>query len=224
MLPADSGIEVVVMRDSPDGDIAREALPLLSAEERQRASRFVLRRDRERFIERRARLRRLVGERLGIPAPSVRLSSGVHGKPALAAPFDMSGITFNHSHSGDLSVYAFASRTDVGVDVETIRVVDDANRIAAIAFSQAEYDTYTRLPVCEKPIAFLRCWTLKEAFVKATGAGLSHPLDTFDVSFVPVDAPRLLRLGSALGDCGWRMHSFFPGAGFVAAVAAKAAS
>ena len=222
MLLAERGIEIVVMRESPDGEPDRATVAVLAPDERERANRFILRRDRQRFIARRARLRSLLGERLGVPAASVRLSSGTHGKPALAKPFDTSGITFNLSHSGDLSVYAFASRTHVGVDVETIRVIEDADRIASFAFSEAEYRTYKRLPVREKPIGFLHCWTRKEAFVKATGLGLSHPLHTFDVSLVPGEPPRLLRLGTTIGTDHWWMHSFFPAPGFVAALAAKA--
>ena len=99
MLLAERGIEVVVMRESPDAEVERAPVAVLAPDERERANRFILRRDRQRFIARRARLRSLLGERLGVPAASVRLSSGTHGKPALAEPFDKSGITFNLSHS-----------------------------------------------------------------------------------------------------------------------------
>lgn len=223
MLSAGSEIEVVVMRESPDCDTARAAVALLSPDERQRANRFVLLRDRQRFITRRAHLRRLLGERLGVPAESIRLCSGIHGKPALAEPLQKSGVTFNLSHSGDLTAYAFATRIQIGVDVERIRVVDEADRIAALMFSPGEYETYERLPAADKPLAFLNGWTRKEAFVKATGSGLRHSLDTFDVSLAPGEPARVLRLGTNHNVSSWRMHSFFPAPGFVAALAAQAA-
>lgn len=222
MLRDESGIEVVVTRQSPDAEAAHAAVADLSPDERERASRFIMPRDRRRFIARRARLRRLLGERLGVQAASVRLTSTAHGKPGLADPLDKSGITFNVSHSGDLSVYAFASRTDIGVDVEAIRVIEDADRIAGIAFSRVEYESYERLSAHDKPAGFLNCWTRKEAFVKAIGSGLSYPLDTFDVSLVPGEPARLLRVGRTHGSSGWRIHSFCPEPGFVAAIAARA--
>jgi 4'-phosphopantetheinyl transferase len=222
MVPADNGIEVVVMRRLADGEAARAAIAVLSADERERAQRFILPRHRLQFVERRAALRRLLGERLGIAAARVRLSTAIDGKPSLAAPLDRSGVTFNQSHCGDLSVYAFASRTDVGIDVEAIRVIEDADHVASIAFSKREYETYERLPPSDKPIGFLNCWTRKEAFVKAVGSGLSHSLDGFDVSLMPNEPPRLLRLGSIDGSSGWQLHSFFPVSGFIAALAARA--
>jgi 4'-phosphopantetheinyl transferase len=222
MVPADNGIEVVVMRRLADGEAARAAIAVLSADERERAQRFILPRHRLQFVERRAALRRLLGERLGVAAARVRLSTAIDGKPSLAAPLDRSGVTFNQSHCGDLSVYAFASRTDVGIDVEAIRVIEDADHVASIAFSKREYETYERLPPSDKPIGFLNCWTRKEAFVKAVGSGLSHSLDGFDVSLMPNEPPRLLRLGSIDGSSGWQLHSFFPVSGFIAALAARA--
>ena len=222
MVPADCGIELVVRRRSADENAACASLAVLSSDERERANRFIFERDRLRFISRRAHLRTLLGERLGIAAARVRLSTSVHGKPSLAAPLDRSGLTFNQSHSGDLSVYAFAARTDVGVDVETIRIIEEADRVASIAFSKREYETYKRLAAGDKPAAFLNCWTRKEAFVKAMGSGLRHPLDSFDVSLAPHEPPRLLRLGNKDGSSGWRLHSFAPASGFIAAIAARA--
>jgi 4'-phosphopantetheinyl transferase len=222
MVPADCGIEVVVTRRSADEDAARASLAVLSFDERERANRFIFEHDRQRFILRRAHLRTLLGERLGIAAARVRLSTTAHGKPFLAAPPDRTGLTFNQSHSGDLSVYAFASRTDVGVDVETIRIIEDADHVASVAFSTREYEMYQRLPARDKPTAFLNCWTRKEAVVKAIGTGLSHPLDSFDVSLSPHEPPRLLRFGTNDGSSGWQLHSFVPASGFIAAIAARA--
>lgn len=220
----DGEIDVVVMRDSLNPDAVSASAAILSDNERYRAGRFVMERDRQRFVVRRAHLRKLLGERLGVPGACVRLSTGVHGKPALAAPWDGSGITFNLSHSGDLTVYAFASYTDVGIDVEAIRVIDDADRLAAIAFSSVEFEAYEGLPPERRVIGFLNGWTRKEAFVKATGAGLRQPLNSFDVSLAPNEPARVLRIGTTRGDGGWSMYSFCPAPGFITAVAAHAVS
>ncbi len=68
-------------------------------------------------------------------------------------------------------------------------------------------------------LVFFNCWTRKEAFLKALGHGLSHPLDCFDVSLAPGEPARILRVKIAPGgDSGWCLGSFSPSPGFVAAV------
>jgi 4'-phosphopantetheinyl transferase len=218
MLTDDKGIEVVVARLAVEAEAVRVSAGVLSAAERNRANRFVLSRDRRRFIACRARLRQLLGERLGVPPASVELAYGASGKPALAQRFNGSGLRFNLSHCENLAVYVFSSRTDVGIDVEAIRIVDEADLIAAESFSPREQEMYRDLPARDKPLGFLNCWTRKEAFVKAIGTGLSHPLDSFDVSLAPGEPARMLRIQNTDGDCGWRIGGFFPAPGFVAAV------
>jgi len=218
MLTEHEGIDVVAARLPVEADAVRASASVLSGAERHRANRFVLDRDRRRFIARRARLRRLLGERLGVPPASVELAYGPRGKPALAPRFNGSGLRFNLSHCGDFAVYAFSFRMAIGIDVEAIRIVDEADHIAATSFSRREQDMYRGLGVGDKPLGFLHCWTRKEAFVKAIGTGLSHPLDSFDVSMAPGEPARILRVGNTDGDCGWRIGSFFPAPGFVAAI------
>jgi len=208
-------------------DIAPQAvgalLDLLSEDEQQRAHRFVFDRDRRRFIVARARLRQLLGERLGVPPAALRFVYGAQGKPALAAKFAGSGLRFNVSHSEDVAVYAFALDREVGIDVEAVRELPDADDIAARCFSRRENETYLKLGSRERSLGFFNCWTRKEAFIKALGEGLSHPLDRFDVSLAPGEPARILRVGGAPGEhCGWRMQSFVPAAGFVSALVAEA--
>jgi 4'-phosphopantetheinyl transferase len=114
---------------------------------------------------------------------------------------------------------------EVGVDVETIRVVEGADRIAAGSFSRREHETYCALPPAARPLGFLACWTRKEAFVKALGAGLGHPLDSFDVSLAPHEPARILRVEHRSGEnCGWQLRAFNPVPGFIAAVVSEAPS
>jgi 4'-phosphopantetheinyl transferase len=91
--------------------------------------------------------------------------------------------------------------------------------IAARFFSRRENAAYQALDPRDKPIAFFNCWTRKEAFIKALGDGLYHPLDRFDVSLAPGEPARILRVDDTPGEaCGWRLESFCPAPGFVAAV------
>jgi 4'-phosphopantetheinyl transferase len=150
---------------------------------------------------------------------SVELVYGPRGKPALAQHLAHSGWRFNVSHSGELAVYAFARRREIGIDLEAVRTLRDSDSIAARFFSRQENSAYGALPPRDKDVGFFNCWTRKEAFIKAVGDGLYHPLDRFDVSLAPGEPARILRVEGTPGvKCGWRMESFLPAAGFVGAV------
>lgn len=174
----------------------------LSPAERGRAARFRFERDRRRFSVVRARLRELLAERLDALPESIEFVYGREGKPALAERFARSGWRFNLSHCGELAVYAFSRAGEVGVDVEAIRPVDEADAIAARFFAPEE-----RL-ACKtsSPGDFLRIWTRKEALAKGLGDGLGVPLE---------------RLDAAVPPSGWRIESFLPEPGFIGALAVQ---
>jgi 4'-phosphopantetheinyl transferase len=200
-------------------EAVRESGVLLSNAERQRASRFAFAVDRRRFTVARAWLRRLLSARLGIRPESIELVYGAHGKPALAQRCALSDLRFNVSHSDDFAVYAFASGREIGIDIESIRVIGDAEDIAARFFSRRENEAYRALEPRDRSLGFFNCWTRKEAFVKALGDGLDYPLDRFDVSLTPGEPAKILRMESMPGEqCGWTMHSFMPRLGLIGAV------
>jgi 4'-phosphopantetheinyl transferase len=211
--------EVVSARLDVASDALRESTALLSATEREQARRLAFARDRRRFIVARARLRQLLAARLGVRPTAIELTSGPYGKPMLAPRFRASELRFNVSHSADLAVYAFARGREIGVDVEAIRPIPDADKISARFFSAGEAAAYAALDADSRPIAFVNCWTRKEAFLKALGGGLNYPLDRIEVSLAP-DAPAtIVRVAGTPGDaCGWRLGSFTPARGFVGAV------
>jgi 4'-phosphopantetheinyl transferase len=220
---ADKEVEVVATALDLGRESVRALTALLSDSERERASRFVFERDRRRFTIARARLRQLLAERLGIQPGSLEFTYSAYGKPALARRFADSDLRFNVSHCEDLAVYALAVGQEVGIDVEVVRVMRDADDIAARFFSRRENEAYRALDPRDRPLGFFNCWTRKEAFIKALGEGLSHPLDRFDVSLAPGEPARILRVENAPGNnCGWRMRSFSPAPGFVAAVVSQA--
>jgi 4'-phosphopantetheinyl transferase len=195
---------------------------LLSADETERAGRFAFERDRRRYIVARARLRQLLGERLGAAPESLRFVYKPHGKPALARCPAQRDLRFNVSHCGEVAAYAFAEGREVGVDIEEVRELSDADDIAMRCFSRRERAAYMHLPVRERPQGFFNCWTRKEAFIKALGEGLSHPLEAFDVSLAPGKPARLLRVGGVPASrCGWTLSSFEPAPGVVGAVAVQ---
>lgn len=202
----------------------RSESELLSDPERHRASRFVRDEDRRRFILGRAMLRRLLGSRLRVPPRLVDLVVGPHGKPALAPQLQRSGLQFNVSHCADVAAFGFAWGREIGVDVEAVRAIPDADSIAQQFFSPREIDAYFALPVARRPLGFFNCWTRKEAFVKAVGDGLGFGLARFDVSLDPGAPARLLRVdGDPAEQCGWVLGDFDPAPGFVGAVVTQSA-
>lgn len=201
---AAGSVEVLCLRLGAPPESVRALSALLCEAERRRAARFRFERDRGRFVVARARLRELLGARLQARPESISFCYGRRGKPALAEPFAGSGWRFNVSHCEDLAVYAFSRTGEVGIDVEAVREVREADAIAARFFSRRENAAYRAVAPRQRPQAFFTCWTRKEAFVKALGGGLSLPLGELDVSAAPP---------------GWRLDSFAPAPGFVAALA-----
>jgi 4'-phosphopantetheinyl transferase len=215
-------VEVIVARPDVGADAVSASAKLLSNEERERAARFAFEPDRRRYIVTRALLRQLLAARLGVPPEAVELAAGARGKPALAGQSAASALRFNVSHCQDVAVYAFASGREVGIDVEAVRELPDADDVAARWFSPREYAAYRALAPEERPLGFFQCWTRKEAFIKALGDGLYHPLDRFDVTLAPGEPARILRVEDVPGDrCRWRLEGFSPVPGFVAAVVAE---
>jgi 4'-phosphopantetheinyl transferase len=212
------GSDVIVRTITVDAEAVRESEKLLSADELERAAAYRFERDRRRFVVRRAALRTLLAEQLASQPNEIAFIEGRHGKPELAAPFGQSGLHFSVSHSQDLALIALAYDRAVGVDVEAITELPDADAIARRYFTPAESAALRALGPDERRRQFFTLWTRKEAFVKATGDGLSRSLDSFDISPMP-DAHRF-RVTVQESSDAWSLTDFSPDSGFAAAVAA----
>lgn len=223
VIPTAGGtVEIVSVPLVVEMSAAGELAQCLSDDEQLRARRFVFDRDRTRYIVARAHLRKFLALRLGVKPHAVEFDYGKHGKPALSRRFADSGLHFNVAHSADVAVYAFSQKGKIGVDVEVIREMKDADEIAARYFSQTENDAYRALDADQKALGFFSCWTRKEAFIKAIGDGLCYPLNCFDVSLTPGVPATILRVEDTRGDaCGWSIESFSPVPGFIGAVVAR---
>lgn len=192
----------------------------LTDDESARADRFHFERDARRFVVARAMLRDVLGAYLGVAPRVVRFGYGPRDKPALAPPLDATGVQFNVSHSGEIALYALTLHRQIGVDVEQVRPLADLDALARRNFSRAECAALFALPPARRPPAFFACWTRKEAYVKALGDGLSHPLDAFTVSFAIGEPARVLDIaGDAVAAGRWTLAAVDVGAGYQAAVA-----
>lgn len=205
-LPED---EVHVWRTTLDmavSDVAK-LRQILSQDERERADRFHFEADRRRGVIGRGYLRLLLGQILNVPPSELRFEYDEFGKPGLM-PKREPALEFNISHSGDLILIAIAIGRAVGVDVEKIRNDLDPVGIAAHFFSASECKILASLAGSDRYNAFFACWTRKEAYLKARGIGLSLPLDQFDVSFLPHEAPRLLATRPDPAEAGrWKLEA-----------------
>lgn len=217
----DHSVEVVVAALDVTAEAVHRLALLLSEDERQRAGRFAFEKGWRRFVVARGRLRELLAQRLDVRPEAIEFTYGRRGKPALAQSLCSDGLHFNVAHSGELAVYAFGRGGEVGVDVEAVRILPDADAIAARFFSPREREAYAALDSCHKPAGFFNCWTRKEAYIKALGDGLFHPLEGFDVSLAPGEPARILRIADTPGDrCGWRLAGFIPAPGYIGALVA----
>ena len=193
----------------------------LDAVEHARAAGFHHAADRTRFLLSHGMLRALAARYLDRPAAALAFDTGEFGKPQLLG-LDTGRLAFNLSHSGDLILLAFARSGRVGVDVERwSTTLGDAERarIATSVFQAGEQAALAQLTAEERGVAFYSVWTRKEAYIKATGAGLSRRLDHFEVSVHP--EPACIRSDSSLetGVAGWRLFDLSPAPGYSAALA-----
>lgn len=171
-----------------DLDVLRH---ILSADERARAERFSLAEPAARFVCGRAALRGILATYVDCPAGEIRFAYGPHGKPALE-PCAGGRLAFNATGSADLALCAVTVGRDVGIDVERVDAAKASRAVVERLFAPGEWAAYSRLAPAQQSNAFFRSWTRKEAYLKATGAGLSRPLASFEVTMTPGEPPRLV--------------------------------
>ena len=190
----------------------------LSEDERLKAERFYFQKDRRRFVVTHGILRNILGRYLSVKPNRLEFSYGSHGKPTLGGITDGHSLCFNMSHSEGLAGFAFAWQRRIGVDVEYVRPMRDAEEIVGGFFSPGENASLRAVPASKKLEAFFNCWTRKEAFLKATGDGLSRSLDSFEVTLIPGESARLLSVEGDLREASrWSLCALAPAHGYVGA-------
>ncbi|MCW5554735.1 MAG: 4'-phosphopantetheinyl transferase superfamily protein [Verrucomicrobiae bacterium] len=208
-------------------DVAPDSLAALeetlSELERERAEKFTFHRDRHRFVGGRGFLRAALSNYLCVKPGEVEFQYDDRGKPRLGPPFDNSGIHFNLAHSEDLALLAITTIGPVGIDLEHIRLFPDVDDVILKCFSAREVEWFRHLSPEQKPWAFFSLWTHKEAFLKATGAGITRLLPQVEFSFRPMKPPRLRSImGNSEEARCWSMHDLALAPGFAAALAIRA--
>jgi 4'-phosphopantetheinyl transferase len=195
---------------------------LLSDDEKERAGRFHFEKNRAEYVLTRGRLRILLASYLSSSPLDLCFSYSTHGKPGLSKPAPAAGLSFNVSHTDGFAICAFARNRKIGIDVEHVRKNFDAEQIAERFFSVAERAALRNLPEERRHEAFFRCWTRKEAYIKAIGEGLSHPLHQFDVSLTADEPAALLGTRPHESEAGrWLLCDIPLPANYIAAVAVE---
>jgi 4'-phosphopantetheinyl transferase len=217
--PLPSGVQVWAGWLDLTGDGASGIWSTLSSQERERAGRFAFERDRARFIAARGLLREILGSCLGAEPGGLEFAYSAKGKPSLGGGFASSGLEFNLAHSGSLAVFAVARHGVVGVDVERIRAIPDLSALGQRFFSHREYAEMRKLSDEDAVRRFFRIWTRKEAWLKATGEGISGLPSSIEV-FGPLAEDSLCG-GPQESSCGTRLclHALAPAPGYLGALA-----
>lgn len=195
---------------------------ILSDDECERAARFRMLGDGLRFIRRRAALRLILARYTGTEPDALQFVYGASGKPALASPAGRAPLHFNLTDSEDLALIAVTRAAPVGIDIERLRPIPEADQIAESFFSARERAELAQLPAVARQVAFFRLWTRKEAVLKAEGHGLSEPLDRVEV-LLDASTPACIRSigGDHAAAARWWVAEIDPAPGYIGAVAVQ---
>ncbi|MGO9916966.1 MAG: 4'-phosphopantetheinyl transferase family protein [Isosphaeraceae bacterium] len=224
VIDLDAGLNPAADQDALEADAERA---ILNADEQARADRFVRPRDRRRFVRCRAALREILGQLLTIRATSVRFRAAGHGKPELdweamggADVAIRPALEFNVSHSAGLGLVAVCRGSPLGVDVEKVRPISEAERIVASYFTPAEVAAFNSISAEDRAMAFLRGWTRKEAILKGLGIGLAGLATHYETWFGTNGLTSRFAVATPLFRVGdWQLWETTPRPGYVAALA-----
>jgi 4'-phosphopantetheinyl transferase len=188
-------------------------LQILDRQEQERVRRFHFAADAERYAVAHGNLRRILGAYLNLAPERLCFRNNQFGKPELAGE---TTLKFSLSHSKSIAVLAVDRSQPVGVDVEDVRPIEA--EVANGHFSATELTDLRGLQGEDWLAGFYRCWTRKEAILKAEGVGLSRALDSFDVSLLPDRKVELIATRQSFS-YPWRLHEVVPSSGTIGALA-----
>ena len=201
-------------------DQAPKFRALLSPDERTRAEKFRYAGDRNRYVIRRGLLRLILSRYLERLPSAIEFQHGAYGKPEVRGDGVGMPLFFNTSHSAEIAVCAITSACPIGVDVERTRQIPEIEGIARRFFLPRETRTLITLPADSRLQAFYACWTRKEAFLKATGEGITESLARVEVTLAPEEEPGVVSVSEdPRAHEEWQLQPFSPAPGYLGCVA-----
>lgn len=174
-------------------EIIKHLTNLLNAYEKQKLNRFHRKVDRNTYLLSRVSLRKHILRYLGSPKQlDLKFKTNRYGKPYLDDEFIEKKLYFNISHSGGYVVCAFSRFNNLGIDVECVKSEIDIDNLASNYFAKEEVNRLIKIPTCQRLDRFYQYWTMKEAFIKAIGMGLSMPLDHFYIDILDREKAKVI--------------------------------
>lgn len=200
-------------------EVYRACFDTLTPDESEKAGRFRFDRHRQQFVVARGALRAVLGHYLDRPPGQLRFAYSPFGKPEVEGEEGRDCLRFNLSHAEGVALIALTRGREVGVDVEAVREEFPGMEIAERFFSGREIETLRAMPEGARSAAFFLYWTRKEAYIKALGEGLSHPLRQFSVSLADGESRVLAEPEGVVHEASaWVVRGVSLGASHAAAV------
>jgi len=218
--PAPGEVHLWRARLDASADAVDLLLTMLAEDEQARAARQRAAAKRAEFIQARAALRTILGRYLQTPPRALAFRYSPEGKPFLPEP---AALRFNLAHSNGWAVLGVSGGPELGVDIERIEPARPHLTLAQRFFSPPEAQALATLDPPGQAEAFYRCWTCKEAWVKARGTGMHFPLSHFTVALEAGMRAALIAVRDAPDECGqWQLHNFAVSGEHIAACAVRA--
>ena len=209
----DDAVDVWLIPLTPPDLTEGSFADFLSPDERERAARFIFDKDRWPYVVAHTGLRSILSCYLKTAPADLQFVTGVNGKPSLALEFAGSSLRFNLSHSHEMALLGVAQGHEIGVDIEWIKENYGFHEVAEHFFTAKEVTQLCALPVELQRQAFFKCWTSKEAFLKAKGTGLSGNLDEVEITLAK---NQQVRIHASVP--GWTLTELNPGGTYEAAL------
>jgi len=213
-----SEVHIWLVETNDNSTSAEDFKDLLSSAEQDRASRFKFETDRRRYVTAHWALRSILSIYVNSPAQGLQFESGPYGKPKLVPIHAGKRFEFNLSHSHEIALIAFTHGREIGVDVEYVKKDFPIHDVAERFFTPKEVTALKALPAGLQREAFFKCWTSKEAFLKAKGTGLSGKLDEVEITLV---GGQQVRIDAKVP--GWSLAEVDAGNGYAAALVSEGA-
>lgn len=207
-----------VLDEATEGHLLR----LLDDQEQARAARFRFAGDRSTHVAAHALKRKVLSLHAATPPLAWRFEATSHGKPQIVEPACETRLRFNLSHAHGIVAVAVSCNHEVGIDVEMVDPARLTTDMAVRFFSPAEVEMVNQADSELRTEILFRIWTLKEAYIKAVGLGLSIPLDSFSFSFDPITIS--FRDHGSDDPARWLFRSEKPTASHMLALAMKSAA
>jgi len=166
----------------------KELFPTLTAEEQENATRFRFDKHRRRYVASHAAMRKILADHLNISDAELNVVTDRNGKPYIPN----NPVYFNLSHSEEMAILALSENCSVGIDVEYVDQKVNAMSIANRFFHPLEAAQLEGLPGKDLVNNFFRCWTAKEAYLKAMGVGITEHLKVFALKYVNTNKPYVM--------------------------------